>query len=92
MLHDTTSRTLAGFSPRFQPGVLGRGPGDLRDGPSCRRMRSRALFTAPPPRRSYKAIQSTKIMAPPSNSISPIGEKAILHGIYKQIKGFSTRR
>ena len=26
-------------------------------------------------------------MAPPSNCISPIGEKAILHGLYKQIKG-----
>jgi DNA topoisomerase-6 subunit B len=35
----------------------------------------------------YKTIQSTKIMAPPSNCISPIGEKAILHGLYKQIKG-----
>ena len=35
----------------------------------------------------YKAIQSTKIMAPPSSSISPIGEKAILHGLYRQIKG-----
>src|SRR2546422_3872708 len=35
----------------------------------------------------YKAIQSTKIMAPPSNCVSPIGEKAILHGLYKQIKG-----
>src|SRR5256884_1346474 len=35
----------------------------------------------------YKAIQSTKIMAPPSNSVSPIGEKAILHGLYTQIKG-----
>jgi DNA topoisomerase-6 subunit B len=35
----------------------------------------------------YKAIQTTKIMAPPSNCISPIGEKALLHGLYKQIKG-----
>ena len=35
----------------------------------------------------YKTIQSTKIMAPPGNCISPIGEKAILHGLYKQIKG-----
>ena len=35
----------------------------------------------------YKAIQTTKIMAPPSNCISPIGEKAILHGLYQQIKG-----
>jgi DNA topoisomerase-6 subunit B len=35
----------------------------------------------------YKTIQATKIMAPSSNCISPIGEKAILHGLYKQIKG-----
>ncbi|MEE9264136.1 MAG: DNA topoisomerase VI subunit B [Vicinamibacteria bacterium] len=35
----------------------------------------------------YKTIQSTKIMAPPSNCLSPIGEKAILSGLYKQIKG-----
>ena len=35
----------------------------------------------------YKAIQTTKIMAPPTNCLSPIGEKAILHGLYKQIKG-----
>src|SRR5436309_3191875 len=35
----------------------------------------------------YKAIQSTKIMAPPTNCLSPIGEKAILAGLYRQIKG-----
>ena len=35
----------------------------------------------------YKSIQTTKIMAPPTNCISPIGEKAILSGLYKQIKG-----
>ena len=35
----------------------------------------------------YKTIQTTKIMAPPTNCISPIGEKAILSGLYKQIKG-----
>ena len=35
----------------------------------------------------YQAIQNTKIMAPPTNCISPIGEKAILSGLYKQIKG-----
>src|SRR5437667_12643165 len=34
----------------------------------------------------YKAIQSTKIMAPPTNCLSPIGEKAILAGLYRQIK------
>ena len=35
----------------------------------------------------YKAIQGTKLMAPPTNCLSPIGEKAILAGLYKQIKG-----
>src|SRR5256885_2054160 len=35
----------------------------------------------------YTAIQSTKIMAPPTNCLSPIGEPAILPGLYRQIKG-----
>jgi DNA topoisomerase-6 subunit B len=35
----------------------------------------------------YQTIQRTKIMAPPTNCLSPIGEKAILSGLYKQIKG-----
>ncbi|MBI3296707.1 MAG: DNA topoisomerase VI subunit B [Elusimicrobia bacterium] len=35
----------------------------------------------------YKAIQATKLMAPPTNCLSPIGEPAILAGLYKQIKG-----
>ena len=37
--------------------------------------------------RFYRTIQETKILAPPTNCISPIGEKAILSGLYKQIKG-----
>lgn len=35
----------------------------------------------------YQTLQATKLMAPPTNCISPIGEKAILSGLYKQIKG-----
>src|SRR6266704_1219857 len=35
----------------------------------------------------YKGIQATKIMAPPTNCLSPIGETAILAGLYQQIKG-----
>ncbi|TPW19626.1 MAG: DNA topoisomerase VI subunit B, partial [Elusimicrobia bacterium] len=37
--------------------------------------------------RLYKAIQATKLMAPPTNCLSPIGEQAILAGLFKQIKG-----
>ncbi|HXT02356.1 MAG TPA: DNA topoisomerase VI subunit B [Elusimicrobiota bacterium] len=35
----------------------------------------------------FKALQAAKLMAPPTNCLSPIGEKAILSGLYKQIKG-----
>lgn len=35
----------------------------------------------------YKAIQKTPLMNPPTDCLSPIGEKAILAGLYKQIKG-----
>jgi len=35
----------------------------------------------------YKAIRQTPIMNPPTDCLSPIGEKAILAGLYKQIKG-----
>ena len=35
----------------------------------------------------YKAIQVTKIMAPPTNCLSPISERSILAGLYRQIKG-----
>ena len=35
----------------------------------------------------YKAIRQTPIMNPPTDCLSPIGEKAILAGLVKQIKG-----
>ena len=35
----------------------------------------------------YQTIQAIKIVAPPTNCLSPIGEKTILAGIYTQIKG-----
>jgi len=35
----------------------------------------------------FKAIQQTKLMNPPTDCLSPIGEKAILAGLYKQIRG-----
>ena len=87
MLQDTKSHWLSGFlasdfsrvSPRLAEGIC----------------KAAGLSPRRPPRdvhgqpaeTLYKVIQSTKIMAPPTNCISPIGEKAILSGLYKQIKG-----
>ena len=87
MLHDTRSHSLAGFLAgdfsRVSTAVAqeicrtAKLPGNARP----RNVHGAAAEAL------YKAIQATKIMAPPSNCISPIGEKAILHGLYKQIKG-----
>ena len=87
MLHDTKSHSLSGFLAgdfsRVSPAVAQE---------ICKTAK---LSADARPRNIhgedaealYKAIQTTKIMAPPSNCISPIGERAILHGLYKQIKG-----
>src|SRR3990172_2588607 len=80
MLHDTRSHSLAGFLAadfsRVSPAVAKEICKTAKLSPDARPRNihgddAEAL---------YKAIQATKIMAPPSNCISPIGEKAILHG------------
>src|SRR5881396_1632898 len=87
MLHDSKSHSLAGFLAgdfsRVSPALAAEISKSAKLSPNARPRNvhgedAEAL---------YKAIQSTKIMAPPSNSVSPIGEKAILHGLYTQIKG-----
>jgi DNA topoisomerase-6 subunit B len=87
MLHDTRSHSVSGFLAgdfsRVSPAVAVEICKTAKLSPDARPRNvhgdaAEAL---------YKAIQATKIMAPPSNCISPIGEKAILHGLYKQIKG-----
>ncbi len=87
MLHDTASHSLAGFLAgdfsRVSPAVAQEICRSAKLSPDARPRNihgedAEAL---------YKAIQTTKIMAPPANCISPIGEKAILHGLYTQIKG-----
>src|SRR5687768_3190401 len=87
MLHDTKSHSLAGF--------LAADFSRVSSALALEIARTARLSPDARPRNIhsddaealYKAIQATKIMAPPSNCISPIGEKAILHGVYKQIKG-----
>ena len=87
MLHDTRSHWLSGFLS----GDFSRVSSNLAE-EICKNAK------IPPHTRPrdlhgeraetlYKVLQSTKIMAPPSNCLSPIGEAAILSGLYKQIKG-----
>jgi len=87
MLHDTKSHWLSGFLAsefsRVSSAVAQEICATAKLSPNAK---PRNIHGADA-EALYKAIQSTKIMAPPSNSISPIGEKAILYGLYKQIKG-----
>src|SRR5947199_1990548 len=87
MLQDTKSHSLSGFlatdfsrvSPRLAADICKAARLSARARPGD--IRGEAAETL------YKNIQSTKIMAPPTHCLSPIGEKAILSGLYQQIKG-----
>ncbi|HSC57359.1 MAG TPA: DNA topoisomerase VI subunit B, partial [Nitrospira sp.] len=87
MLQDTKSHSLSGFLAsdfcRVSPQLANDICKAAKISPNLkpRDLKGAAAETL------YKTIQSTKIMAPPTNCLSPIGEKAILSGLYKQIKG-----
>lgn len=86
MMHDTKSHWLSGFltgdfsrvSPRTATEICKAAGLDPHAHPR-RIARDQA-------EKLYRAIQSTKIMSPPTDCISPIGEKAILAGLYKEIR------
>jgi DNA topoisomerase-6 subunit B len=87
MLHDTRSHSLSGFLSSDFSRVSAKLAQDMcKAAKLSPNTRPRDLHGAAA-ETLYKTIQSTKIMAPPSNCISPISERAILHGLYKQIKG-----
>ncbi|HSA61521.1 MAG TPA: DNA topoisomerase VI subunit B, partial [Nitrospiraceae bacterium] len=87
MLHDTKSHALSGFLAadfcRVSPQLAAEMCKEAKISPSAR-PRDIHGHTA---EMLYKTIQATKIMAPPTNCLAPIGEQAILSGLYKQIKG-----
>jgi len=87
MLQDTKSHWLSGFLTSDFSRVSSKVAEDIcKAAKISPRTRTRDIH-GEAGETLYKAIQSTKIMAPPSNCISPIGEKAILYGLYKQITG-----
>jgi len=87
MLHDTKSHSVAGFLSIDFSRVSAKLAQDIcRAAKLSPQTRPRNIHGASA-EALYQTIQSTKIMAPPSNCISPIGEKSILHGLYKQIRG-----
>ncbi|MBI4064106.1 MAG: DNA topoisomerase VI subunit B [Elusimicrobia bacterium] len=87
MLQDTKSHWLSGFLVSdFSRVSTALADQICKTAGLSPRMRPRAV-SGQAAEALHKAIQATKIMAPPTNCLSPIGEKAILSGLYKQIKG-----
>ena len=87
MLQDTPSHSLAGFlagdfsrvSPQLADEICKTAGLSPRARP--RDVHGQAAETL------YMTLQATKIMAPPTNCLSPIGERAILAGLYQHLKG-----
>jgi DNA topoisomerase-6 subunit B len=86
MLHDTKSHWLSGFLSSDFSRVSPRVAEEICKTAGLAPHAKPRNIMGPDAEKLYKAIQATKIMAPPTNCISPIGEKAILTGLYKQIK------
>jgi len=87
MLQDTKSQTVAGFLAGDFCRVSPQLAGDIcKEAKVSAHLKPRDLKGSAA-ETLYRTVQNTKIMAPPTNCLSPIGEKAILSGLYKQIKG-----
>ncbi len=86
MLSDTKARNVKGFltsefsrvSPRVADGILATAK--IRENASARTVQHKdaeALF---------HAIGQTKLMAPPTNCLSPIGEELLIEGLKQEVK------
>ena len=87
MLQDTKSHRLSGFLATDFCRVSSQMADDICKAAKVSPAAKPRELKGPAAETLYKTLQETKIMAPPTNCISPIGEKAILSGLYKQIKG-----
>jgi DNA topoisomerase-6 subunit B len=87
MLHDTKSHWLSGFLQADFSRISSSLADDICKNAGLSPKKRPRDVHGQDAETLYKVLQETKIMAPPTNCISPIGEKAILYGLYQQIKG-----
>ena len=87
MLHDTKSHSVAGFLASDFSRVSGPLGAEIAKAAGLSANARPRDVHGDAAEKLYKAIQTTKIMAPPTNCLSPIGERAILAGLYRHIKG-----
>ncbi len=87
MMQDTKSHWLSGFLSSDFSRVSPKVAQEIAEKAGLKAETKPRTIVGEPAERLYKAIQQTKLMNPPTDCLSPIGEKAILAGLYKQIRG-----
>lgn len=87
MLQDTKSHWLSGFLSTDFSRVSTETAEEICKAAGISSKKRPRDVVGPEAEALFKALQAAKLMAPPTNCLSPIGEKAILSGLYKQIKG-----
>ncbi|HLX61877.1 MAG TPA: DNA topoisomerase VI subunit B [Planctomycetota bacterium] len=86
MLKSTVSHWLSGFLSTDFCRVSSRNATQICETAGLNpRMRPRDV-SGPDSEKLFKALQGAKLMSPPTDCISPMGEKAIIAGMVKQIK------
>jgi DNA topoisomerase-6 subunit B len=87
MLQDTKSHWLSGFLAADFSRVSPKLAQEIADKAGLKGDSKPRTIVGESAEKLYKAIRETKLMNPPTDCLSPIGEKAILAGLYKQIRG-----
>jgi len=87
MMQDTKSHWLSGFLSSDFSRVSPKVAQEISAAAGLKPESKPRTIVGEAAERLYKAIQKTKLMNPPTDCLSPIGEKAILAGLYKQIRG-----
>jgi DNA topoisomerase-6 subunit B len=85
MLHETKARNIAGFLHHDFSRVSGPVAEEIARAASLSPSMSPGKAAREQAEALYKAIQATKLMAPQSNVLSPIGEELLLEGLKKQV-------
>ncbi|MGE5177544.1 MAG: DNA topoisomerase VI subunit B [Bacteroidota bacterium] len=85
MLHETKAKNLRGFLSGEFSRVSGPVAEEIARAAGMSPQYSPHKAARDQAEALYNAIQATKLMAPPSNVLSPIGEELLLEGLKKQI-------
>ncbi|MBI3820597.1 MAG: DNA topoisomerase VI subunit B [Planctomycetes bacterium] len=87
MLQDTKAKLLGVFLSSDFSRVSANAAGEIcKEAKLSANARPRDVVGAAA-EKLFSCLQNAKLMAPPTDCLSPIGEEAILAGLYKQIRG-----